>query len=594
MSKPITPNVLPPHNLLAEEIIIGYLLCNTELEALDLSIINYHLFTLEKHQIIYQVIVEVQNIKQVVDISKIVNKMWKEKTLLHIGGIKSIINIIQKVQCIHIYYDRDIDLKYFIQILNQYYMKRLLVQYSHYIIQLSYLPIISAQEIQKKSKKYINYTIDTCKQKNSKSLDHLISEFMTSLNMSKKEHKNMRISSGFTDLDKMTQGFKAGDLIIIAGRPSMGKTSLAINIANYLIIQMRLSVYIFSLEMSKNEILDKILALNSSIALNKIQNKSIRICDWKNLEAACKVLMRCSLQIDDGECSSINYIESRIQNYIKKTCIVIDYLQLITVNNTKLDNRSQEIGYITRQLKLLAQNRESYIVILSQLNRSIENRANKRPLLSDLRESGCVSWNNLPNVCRNSKNTKHQSFKTLGYEPSYYAIANAKAANLHTESNQYTYSATVNKSSCINTTHNHQLLTEKSWRKQDQIKRQCMHALQANEYSLTASIEFCLLNTIKLVRKTHVYDLKAYEYCNFISGQHIIHNSIEQDADLVLMLYKENGKQNEPRQILDIIVAKHRNGPIGTFRLLFHTDVCKFDNIENKTEDLKLYKLSNN
>lgn len=142
----------------------------------------------------------------------------------------------------------------------------------------------------------------------------------------------------------------------------------------------------------------------------------------------------------------------------------------------------------------------------------------------------------------------------------------------------------------INITHNHQLLTEQSWQKEDQIKLQYMHALQIHRlFRLHYVIEFSIFNAIKLLYRSRVYNLEAYEYCNFISGSHIIHNSIEQDADLVLMLYKENEQHYRSKQILDIIVAKHRNGPIGAFQLLFYANICKFDNIDNQSTILTSY-----
>lgn len=125
------------------------------------------------------------------------------------------------------------------------------------------------------------------------------------------------------------------------------------------------------------------------------------------------------------------------------------------------------------------------------------------------------------------------------------------------------------------------MLTEKVWLKQDQIKKNNLDNSINKKYLYQNQIlEFCNFDSIKLLDKTKVYDIEVQEYHNFILEKQIIHNSIEQDADLVLMLYKENNEQQENKKILDIIIAKHRNGPIGNFQLLFHTETCKFSNIK--------------
>jgi replicative DNA helicase len=151
--------------------------------------------------------------------------------------------------------------------------------------------------------------------------------------------------------------------------------------------------------MSKTEILYKLISLISDIKIAYLETKILNKKDWENVQEACTILINSPLLIDDKGLSSFEYIKTQSQeNNVNKCIIIIDYLQLININHNNAESRTQEIGNITRELKLLAQRLKTTIIVLSQLNRNIENRINKRPLLSDLRESGCIDYNNLPNI----------------------------------------------------------------------------------------------------------------------------------------------------------------------------------------------------
>ena len=356
----------------------------------------------------------------------------------------------------------------------------------------------------------------------------------------------------------------------------MGKTSLAINIAYNLIFHFNVHVYMFSLEMSKNEILDKLIALSSNTTLDYIKNRTISPKLWPKIKKTCEFLINAPLHIDDKANISVDYIKSQCKYDItQKTNIIIDYLQLIKLDQNITENRSEEIGKITRDLKLLAKHIESPIIALSQLNRNIENRINKRPLLSDLRESGCIDYSNIPNI-KQKQLTYYLKVLYCLYQ--YYNLNEHYHFQIHNTNNQYIYLLENFNYTSLNITHNHKVFINYKWIKNDEIKQQNLHITklkyQFNHYFL---LELNIFQRIKLLTKTQVYDIESYEYCNFITNEHILHNSIEQDADLILMLYKN--KDDLEYQTLDIIIAKHRNGPVGSFQLFFHADKCKFDNI---------------
>lgn len=269
---------------------------------------------------------------------------------------------------------------------------------------------------------------------------------------------------------------------------------------------------------------------------------------------------------------------------IKKKAIIVDYLQLIQLHNSKIESRTQELGYITRELKLLAKSLDTIIIILSQLNRSIENRANKRPLLSDLRESGCIEYKHIPSNYFKIRNNI-QYTETLYNSKSFYCTYNSCLTKLKITSIQYTYLITSRNIIAVYVTHNHKILTEDKWKKEDQLKRYNFNSshiqdnIEKNQFNL---IELHPLSSIQLLNKIQVYDIEMDEYGNFLANKQIIHNSIEQDADLVLMLYQE--EKNINSKTIDLIISKHRNGPIGSFQLLFHKNICKFKDLQNSTQ----------
>lgn len=216
---------------------------------------------------------------------------------------------------------------------------------------------------------------------------------------------------------------------------------------------------------------------------------------------------------------------------------------------------------------------------MSQLNRNIENRINKRPLLSDLRESGCISYCQLPNLRKNKIliNSK-PAIETINCQDNSYEKHKVKFNKLQNSKKQYVYIIITYNNLQIQTTHNHKLFTEQKWKKEDQIKKHNLHNRTfKNSLNKQQLIEFNRFKIVKLLNKAEVYDTRVEEYSNFITDEQIIHNSIEQDADLVLMLYKDKEDIND--QVIDIIIAKHRNGPIGAFQLLFQASTCKFSNI---------------
>ena len=204
------------------------------------------------------------------------------------------------------------------------------------------------------------------------------------------------LSSGFYDLDALTQGFQKSDLIIVAGRPSMGKTALCLNFAINILKSTKLPVLFFSLEMSKEQLAYRILSCETNINNFRLKSGNLQTDEWVKLNNNMQRLSTLPLFIDDTPNPSIAVIRSKIKSILFEqnqiALIVIDYLQLMSQfqGNSKIESRVQELSQITRSLKIMAREFNVPIIALSQLSRNVETRVNKRPILSDLRESGSI------------------------------------------------------------------------------------------------------------------------------------------------------------------------------------------------------------
>lgn len=570
---------LPIHNLLAEEIIIGYLLSYISVKNQIIQSINLYCFTLQKYQLLFKHIINHKEIfnKTKYHIIKLIENLWENKLLQEMGGINNIIKCIQRSQIINSlsYKNEYIYLKYFINTLHYYYLKRLFVQYSNHLIQLNYFHNYKLNKIYREALSSLHIIKTIYEIYTSQVLKTYIQAYIYRTNRLK--NKQREFLSGFEDLDKITNGFNQGDLVIVAGRPSMGKTSFALNLLYYLAYNLDIPVYMFSLEMSKNEILDKLIGLISHINIQKIQKKNLTEEQWLNIQEACCRLSKSPIRINDNGYSSIDYIKSQCKEFqLNNQIIIIDYLQLIKIEKEYIDNRSQEIGNITRDLKLLAQTINSTIIILSQLNRNIENRSNKRPLLSDLRESGCIDNYHLPKIKKQSQLHYIETIHTF----KYFFLLN-RISNLHLKrtSQQHIFLLINRTIDIIYLTHNHKILEYTNWIKKDHIKQEKLYSIKHNNsINNLFNIELCLTQQIKYLKRYYTYDLSLKNYHNFLLKKYLIHNSIEQDADLILMLYKDHNNTNN--QIIDIIVAKNRHGPIGNFQLIFQAEICKFNHLE--------------
>ena len=377
-----------PHNFLAEKVILSCLLVNPEAIEITIQKLSIEAFYFKNHQEIYRAIIFLHKKHVSIDIIILVTFLQDNGLLQKVGGVKVLIELISQLPNL-IYLDK------YIVLVNDKFIRRSLIKLGYQIVNSAYLSNIPLEVILDKLENKLfhlnnkNNKIQKASN-NIELLDNIFFELKTkSLNPAL-----YGLSSGFYDLDFITQGFQKSDFIIIAGRPSMGKTALALNIALNIIKSSKLPVLFFSLEMSKEQIMYRLLSMETGISQMKLKTGKLYKNDWSKINEIMKILSKLSFFIDDTFDLSIQDIRTKIKSlifeYNQIGLIIIDYIQLMQNSKLKTENRTQELSKITRSLKTLAREFDIPVIALSQLSRNVENRIDKIPILSDLRESGSI------------------------------------------------------------------------------------------------------------------------------------------------------------------------------------------------------------
>lgn len=385
--KQIVINKYLPHNFLAEKMILSCLLINSEAIEITLKTVTTDVFYFKNHQEIYKAIIFMYKSNIPIDIITLITFLQDNGLLQKIGGVKVLIELLSQIP--NLVYLED-----YLRLIKDKYIRRSLIKLGYEIINSSYITNISLESmLNDLENKLFNLTNEIKTQKLSSSAE-LVNNIFFELKTKSLNPKLSGVTSGFYDLDSLTQGFQKSDLIIIAGRPSMGKTALSLNIASNVIKNSKLPVLFFSLEMSKKQIMYRLLAMETNINQMRLKTGKLYQNDWIKLNKMIKIISKFPLFIDDTFNLSIQDIRSKIKTILFEQnelgLVIIDYIQLMQNPRLKIENRVQELSQITRSLKTIAREFDIPIIGLSQLSRNVENRIDKKPILSDLRESGSI------------------------------------------------------------------------------------------------------------------------------------------------------------------------------------------------------------
>lgn len=385
MANEILSKVMP-QNIDAEKSVLGATLLDKDIVPVITEMLKAEDFYREDHKAIYECIIELFDNGKDIDILTVAELLKQKKVFEGTSGFEYLANLADDVPT-------TANVRSYAKIVEEKSMLRKLIHNSSDVSQMSYDAAHEVEYILDKAEKGI---FDIFQKRSGRAFTHIEEVLRTTIEKIEELYNNhghvSGIPTGFTLLDYMTAGLHNSDLIFVAGRPGMGKTALAVNIAQHVAVKSNIPVAIFSLEMSKEQIVNRILCCEALIDNSKMSSGKLEDSDWGKIGEALNILSSAPIYIDDTPGISITEIRSKCRRLkLEKNVglIIIDHIQLVQVSG-KTENRQQEISEISRSLKILAKEINVPVICASQLSRAAESRVDKRPLLSDLRESGSI------------------------------------------------------------------------------------------------------------------------------------------------------------------------------------------------------------
>ena len=380
---------LPPQALDLEESVLGALMLEKEALTNIIDILKPENFYKDAHKEIYQAIIDLFNNSQPIDLLTVTNQLKKNGTLDIVGGSYYVTKLTTRVNSAS-------NIEFHSRIILEQSIKRELINISSKVQKDAYEDTIDVFDLLDQTEQSLFDVSESHIRKNYKKVQNLMKEAIDELE-TKKEKKDgiTGVPSGFIDLDTITSGWQPSDLVIVAGRPSMGKTAFVLSLIRNASIDHNLPMGIFSLEMSSLQLVNRLISSEAELDSDKIRKGNLKDYEWQQLLHKTDLLQTAPIFIDDTPALSILELRAkarRLKSQHDIQCIIVDYLQLMTSEYGKTSgNREQEIASISRSLKAVAKELNIPVIALSQLSRAVETRGgDKRPVLSDLRESGSI------------------------------------------------------------------------------------------------------------------------------------------------------------------------------------------------------------
>jgi len=377
---------LPPQNIEAEQSVLGGVLIENEAVHKVMEILTAEDFYRDAHRKIYDALIDLAERDEPADLITLTNELRKKEHLDSVGGASYVTSLIDSVVTAA-------NIEYYAKIVKEKAILRKLIDTSTEIITHSYEDRSDVEGLLDEAERAIFEISENRIKPSFYSIRDIVKQsFKTIERLYEKKELVTGVPSGYRDLDQRTAGFQPSDLIIVAGRPSMGKTAFCLNVAQYAAIEKRIPVAIFSLEMSKEQIVIRMLCSEAQVEGTRLRTGFLSESDWPRLTLAAGNLSDAPIFIDDAAALSVLELRAKARRLNAEHglgMIMIDYLQLMR-GRAKVESRQQEISDISRSLKALAKELNVPVIAVSQLSRRTEERQGMRPQLSDLRESGAI------------------------------------------------------------------------------------------------------------------------------------------------------------------------------------------------------------
>ena len=388
MDNEVLEQNLPPQNIEAERAVLGAVFFNADALTDAMEYIEASDFYRRAHQLIFQAMVDLNDVGEAIDVLTIQNKLAEKNQVEDVGGLDYLMELVDSVPTAA-------NAGYYAKIVKDKAVGRRLIAVASDIIGMAQEQNDDMTSILDQAEKKVMDVAENTNRAGFKKVASVLDEALNEVyRLSTQQEDITGLATGYDALDKMTAGLQKDNLIIIGARPAVGKTAFVLNIAQNIAISTDKAVAIFSLEMGAESLVNRMLCAEGSIRANNLRTGQLTDEEWDNLTMASGVLSRTNIYIDDTPGISVSELRSKCRKYKLENdldLIIIDYLQLMTGSvGRSSESRQQEISEISRSLKGLARELNVPVIALSQLSRAVESRPDKRPMLSDLRESGAI------------------------------------------------------------------------------------------------------------------------------------------------------------------------------------------------------------
>ena len=375
-----------PHSMEAEQSVIGSMIMDREAIVIASELITGEDFYNRQYGILFETMVELNDEGSPVDLVTLQNRLREKDVPPEVSSLEFVRDLITAVPT-------SANIKYYANIVAEKATLRRLIRLNEEIANTCYAGKESLEYILDDTEKRVFQLVQKRTTDDFVPIRQVVMNALDRIETAAKNKGSVTgVPTGFIDLDYRTAGMQPSDLILIAARPSMGKTALALNIAQYVAFKKNMSIAIFSLEMSKEQLVNRMFSLESNVDAQKLRTGQLNDQDWERLIESAGTIGKSNLIIDDTPGISVAELRSKCRKYKLEqnlSMIMIDYLQLMT-GSGRTDSRQQEISDISRSLKSIARELNVPVIALSQLSRAVEQRPDHRPMLSDLRESGAI------------------------------------------------------------------------------------------------------------------------------------------------------------------------------------------------------------
>ncbi len=621
---------LPPHNLEAEEAVLGSLLIDPDAIYDVANFLHPRDFYKVQNKWIYEAILSLNERREPLDLLTLTDELRRREQLEEIGGEGVIIGLVNAVPT-------SVNAAHYGRIVEAASTRRQLINAASAIANLAYEEAEEISIVIDRAEQALFSVSEERTTRDLTPISQIARDYLERIErLTERGEDIIGVPTGFTDLDRLLGGLNKSDLLILAARPGMGKTSLQNAIALTAATRYGKRIAIFNLEMSGEQLVQRMLSAETRIDSQRLRRGQLHEHEWPIFMEAIGRLSQTNIFIDDTPSITPNQLRTKCRRLYAEhglDLIMIDYLQLM-VTERGGNNRVQEISEISRSLKGLARELDVPVLAAAQLSRAVEQRQDKRPLLSDLRDSGCLTGDSLITLADSGRRTPirdlagQSDFLVWALNEDTLKLETAVVSRAFSTGVKPVYLLQTRLGRSIKATGNHKFRTLTGWKRLDELTTGDYLALPcailtnirrlktAATFAKSAcadwnptdegrfrnrSSEFIRQKTSdsdiywdKIVSITYageeeVFDLTVPGPHNFVANDIIVHNSIEQDADIVMFIYRDeyyNPETTERPNIAELNIAKHRNGPTGAIDLYWHSKLATFRNLQRQEINL--------